>query len=657
VPGKVCPQCGEEYELNSRFCPRDGATLTASAENDSLEGQIIAGRYQILRTLGEGAMGQVFLAEHLRMKRKVALKIMRPALATDPDAISRFNREANNASRIDHPNVAAIFDFGDAEGGMIYLAMEYVDGLSLSGVLRESETIPPSRAAGIIHQIADALQAAHDQGIWHRDLKPDNIMLRRAKSGVDIVKLVDFGISKVLKDGTQEVTVTGAVIGTPAYMSPEQVKSESLDGRSDVFSLGLVAFKMLTGSLPFSGVTALECMASRLSEQAFTLREVRHDFDWGTKLEAVMARVLATNREQRYPTAPDFAREFDEAVRGMPDLHAEALRLPLTPRSGNAIIESSRESSVPQGFSRQVRKLAIMVGGVAAVAAGILIVQSKLSPPAPAQDRSLAQQGQPISPVAGAKPFRADSIPTSVSPRASFSLAGPNLLVRVAGLSPSLRKKVAVAVRTMPAVKLVDDVNREANLVIQADSAGTLTVLGPHGEERVARIDTGSIARVLTPMVRRELGIVQLAALETQISRQGLMLQFANNKQTFAKDDEIQFRVRSDQGGYLTLVDLAPDGIVTVLHPSKLLDVGRLAAGKEVLLPGASDAAIRATLPGAGVVRAIITPAPLALKRKGDFATSTDDPALIEHIRNSLERMIARGSTSWSTRSIPYVVR
>lgn len=143
MSGKVCPQCGEEYELNQKFCSRDGATLTALHESDALEGKIIAGRYLVLRQLGEGGMGQVYLAEHVRIKRKSALKVMRPALAADPDAISRFNREALNASRIDHPNVASIFDFGEAENGLVYLAMEYIAGQSLSALLKGQARVSP----------------------------------------------------------------------------------------------------------------------------------------------------------------------------------------------------------------------------------------------------------------------------------------------------------------------------------------------------------------------------------------------------------------------------------------------------------------------------------------------------------------------------------
>src|SRR5205085_2768160 len=171
-------------------------------------------------------MGRVYLAEHVKMGRQCAIKVLHPAMARDAEAIGRFNREAANASRIDHPNVAAIYDFGETPDGLLYLAMQYIEGATLTQIMKANSALPPLRAMDIVRQAADGLHAAHAMGIVHRDLKPDNIMVSTAGDGIDSVKVVDFGIAKATAEGAQGVTRTGIVVGTPEYMSPEQLAGE-----------------------------------------------------------------------------------------------------------------------------------------------------------------------------------------------------------------------------------------------------------------------------------------------------------------------------------------------------------------------------------------------------------------------------------------------
>src|ERR1043166_3008795 len=232
--GKRCPLCDAEYELNQKFCPIDGAALRSSDLSAGLEGRIVGDR-DILRRLGHGGMGEVYLARHVRMGRLDALKVMRSELAQNVDAVSRFNREATNASRINHPNVAVIYAVGDTEDGHPYMAMEYVEGSSLADLRAGSEPFAPVRVGNILRQIAAALHAAHELGIVHRDLKPENILIA-TKPAADTVKLVDFGISRVFGAEDQKVTTSGVVVGSPAYMSPEQVSAQPLDARSDIYS-------------------------------------------------------------------------------------------------------------------------------------------------------------------------------------------------------------------------------------------------------------------------------------------------------------------------------------------------------------------------------------------------------------------------------------
>jgi serine/threonine-protein kinase len=314
TPLKTCPTCGTEYPASERFCPKDGSALRSADVHADLVGQVVAERYHVLEKLGEGGMGQVYLAEHVRMGRRSAVKVMSPNLTRDPDAVSRFNREAANASRITHPNVAAIYDFGETSDGLIYLAMEFVDGEPLTKIIQRLGSLPLARAVNIARQTADALTVAHELGIVHRDLKPDNIMIGRGREGADLVKVVDFGIAKASQNEAQKVTKTGLVVGTPEYMSPEQLAGDKLDGRSDVYSLGLVTFVMLTGKLPFPSETAQEAMLMRLMEKPKSLAEMRPDITWSPELQAVFDKVLARDMAQRYTVAAEFGTELLRAA-------------------------------------------------------------------------------------------------------------------------------------------------------------------------------------------------------------------------------------------------------------------------------------------------------------------------------------------------------
>ena len=307
---KLCPTCGVEYADTERFCPQDGTPLRSRDAAESLVGSVIADRYHVLGKLGAGGMGQVYLAEHVRMKRKSAVKVMHPSMTSDADAIGRFHREAANACQIDHPNVAAVYDFGENGDGVIYLAMEYVEGVSLARLIETNGALPVVRAADIIRQIADGLDAAHRLGIVHRDLKPDNILVGRHHDGRDRVKVVDFGISKAARVEGQSLTQSGQVIGTPDYMSPEQISGEIAGRESDIYSLGIVAFNALTGELPFKATNPQAAMLLRLTERPRRLADVRPDVGWPESLQGVLDRALEVDIARRYSIASRFATDF-----------------------------------------------------------------------------------------------------------------------------------------------------------------------------------------------------------------------------------------------------------------------------------------------------------------------------------------------------------
>ncbi len=347
---KICPVCSTEYADDVKFCPNDGQTLRSASPASDLVGQVVADRYHVIKKLGEGGMGQVYLAEHVKMGRRSAIKVMNPSMVHDPDAVARFNREASNASRITHPNVCAIYDFGETPDGLIYLAMEFIEGEPLTDLLERDGALPVRRAVGIFTQVADALQAAHDLGIVHRDLKPDNIMLAQKKGG-DQVKVVDFGIAKAVggDESGQKVTKTGLVVGTPEFMSPEQLSGDKLDGRSDLYSLGLVFYQMLAGKLPFEATTVQETMIKRLTDEPTKLAESRPDLTFPAGLQAVLDTALARTPAERYQTV---AKASGAARRA-----ASPRRAPGSPTPKGRLSSSTRRRGRRSESPRRARRL------------------------------------------------------------------------------------------------------------------------------------------------------------------------------------------------------------------------------------------------------------------------------------------------------------
>jgi serine/threonine-protein kinase len=299
---RTCPQCGARFGAGTLFCPLDGASLRPVTSGSDLVGQLIDDRYYIEQRLGEGGMGEVYVAHQVRTGRKCALKLMHRSMTQDPDAVGRFRREASSACAISHPHVATIFDSGETSDRRPYFAMEFVDGRSLSQVIRDEGRLDPWRATDIARQIALGLAAAHDLEIVHRDLKPDNVMLGAARGGSDYVKLVDFGIAKPTTTAAgNTITRTGFILGTPAYMSPEQLCADKLDGRSDLYSLGCVLFEMLTGEAPLGGSSLEKLMMHRLTEEPPHPRTLNDQIP--PILNEIVVRLLARSVDDRYPDA------------------------------------------------------------------------------------------------------------------------------------------------------------------------------------------------------------------------------------------------------------------------------------------------------------------------------------------------------------------
>ncbi len=315
---RVCPTCQRTYPDDMDFCPRDATALVpaTTATEAELEATL-ARRFRIVRRLGSGGMGTVFLAEQIAVgNRPVALKILLRKLLDDAEFLVRFRNEGASTGRIHHPNVVTIYESGQADDGTPYIAMEYLEGETLRQAVRERGALPVEECAAILQQVARGLVAAHKLGIIHRDLKPDNIFLTCGDEDELVVKVVDFGIAKLRESATH--TLTGTVLGTPAYMSFEQVsgmRSDELDARSDIYSLGVVAYEMVTGRVPFHSDTPLGCVRKHLSEEPPPFRAVRPDLSATPRVERAVMKALTKDREARYSSALEFAREFGEAAR------------------------------------------------------------------------------------------------------------------------------------------------------------------------------------------------------------------------------------------------------------------------------------------------------------------------------------------------------
>jgi serine/threonine-protein kinase len=296
-------------------------------------GTVIDGKYRIERLLGRGAMGEVYAGTHTRLDRPIAIKILHPSLGVDDLFVARFSREARAAAKLEHPNAVNVYDFGSFDDGTAYLVMAFIEGVTLRDVIRREGRLPLDRALDLIRQAASAVAAAHARGIVHRDIKPDNMMVRTEESGALSLKVVDFGLAKIVESGTQ-ITNQGDWLGTPKYMAPEQVSSDQVDGRADVYALGCVLFELLAGRAPFEG-TSTEVAFKHALQPVPTFESLGVDVI--PAVERAIRHALEKSPDARTQTATDFVRELDEARSP-----AEATNLGARP-SG----EATRVAAVP----------------------------------------------------------------------------------------------------------------------------------------------------------------------------------------------------------------------------------------------------------------------------------------------------------------------
>lgn len=336
---KQCPECKRAYEDANSFCVFDGQRLVMVEPDDPCIGMMIDGKYRIERKIARGGTGMVYQATHIQLSTPVAIKIIHPSLANDPRSVERFRREALITMKVRHTNAIAIMDFGMTtiklpesttnklgpmglnitETNSVYVVMELLKGNTLEHKMTEIGRFSPSDANNVLQQLCAALAIAHDHHIVHRDLKPDNIFFHKDEDR-EVVKLVDFGIARYKgnvedEEEAMRLTQAGFVVGTPFYMSPEQCAGLEVDARSDIYSLGIILYRMLTGKLPFAGNKASLVVMKHLSEKPKPIYEVCPDLP--AVLNGVIMHALSKKPEDRPQNILELAHEFESAVKAI----------------------------------------------------------------------------------------------------------------------------------------------------------------------------------------------------------------------------------------------------------------------------------------------------------------------------------------------------
>jgi serine/threonine protein kinase len=286
--------------------------------------QVDNGEFIVVDRIGSGGMGSVYKAEQPSMNRMVAIKVLHPRFVTRDDLVARFRREARAMSQLSHPNTARVYKYGALDDGSVYFVMDYLEGRNLAAEVRENGPMPPERAVRLMVQVCGALEEAHRAGIVHRDLKPENIFLTLQGGTTDFPKVLDFGLAKMsekqMGNGSMMFTQQGMVFGTPEFMSPEQAQGEPLDHRSDIYSLALILYELITGKLPFDAKTPLDIMKAHVREAPIPLSQRVSGKPFWPELEVVMNTALAKQPSDRYETAA----QFGEALLKCLPKHVEA---------------------------------------------------------------------------------------------------------------------------------------------------------------------------------------------------------------------------------------------------------------------------------------------------------------------------------------------
>lgn len=484
-PKYFCPGCEATYETDQKFCGRCGADMKRasaliylerkrdrgaepkrsrparaatressdswdendsyveleepisrrrrSADNDRWLGTVVDDRYQVIEVIGRGGMGVVYRVEHVRMGKVAAMKVLHHDLESDREVARRFRTEAEAISRLTHPNTVQVFDFGTARGAL-YLVMEFVRGRDIGSIVGRDGPLSFSRAAPLFGQIAAALGEAHERGVVHRDLKPENILVTRTYGGHDFVKVLDFGLAKLAeRDDLVEDTGSSAIVGTPYYMSPEQIRGDPIDQRADIYSLGALMYRVLTGEQPFRAKSPVGVLTKHLTEPLMPPSVRRPDLDLPPELDAIIGRAMAKRRRERYGKVADVAADI-AALYASVEGHSAASRLSSAWLFPGAVAASPREVAreIDYGIDSAIRlrrsdldryerslrrrhwlRLLVVPAVLVAAAAGVWFYLSYVA------GQPLTAESEPNNSIGGANPIAAGKPVTGYLGKAS----------------------------------------------------------------------------------------------------------------------------------------------------------------------------------------------------------------------------------------------
>lgn len=391
-----CSVCGKRNPPGSRFCGGCGQRLGPLLPR---AGDIIADRYRVIERIGEGAMGTVYRAEHVQIGKAVAVKLLHHEVEQNAESVARFHREAEAASRLNHPNTVHVFDFGRTDSGSLYLVMEYVEGRDLGKILGGEGAMPFGRVAYLCAQVAGSVADAHAAGVIHRDLKPENIVVADGRDG-EHPKVLDFGLAKLF-EGTIEAQVTssGTIVGTPYYMSPEQIQAQEVDGRSDVYAIGAIMYECVVGKPPFEAANPVGVLSRHLSEVPAP-PSTRSPLSVPAEADEIILRCLAKDPDRRYQSAEDLRQTL---IGYLTSVGTSDWRM--STASGSASRSGTRRVDELDSSLRKKHRPWLWFSLLALAAAGVVVWQLVTTGPLEREPNHLREDATRLLPNTDAKAF------------------------------------------------------------------------------------------------------------------------------------------------------------------------------------------------------------------------------------------------------------